>query len=283
VDIKSVNPTATSASLLTFERRKKERRKDEILANEDSGCKVYYTEDRRKRQGRRYNEIMQNQLPVCNYEINEKEKCFSHSSPIKPQRLMYDLSRLLPPNTIYLADIGNSFLWAIHYLFPRNNEIDSNDDRKRGSLRMSMKFASMGWAIGGAVGTALGCNGAPVVCITGDGSFLMCGQEITAAVKEKLTVIYVVLNDSALGTVKHGQRMSGAELVGYEIPRVNFCAFAQSMGVPSFKIHSSKDFEKLDVNAMLNYKGPTLLDVYIDPDEIPPLGERLKMLASSGK
>ena len=47
----------------------------------------------------------------------------------------------------------------------------------------------------------------------------MNGQEITVAAELGLPVIYIVLNDGALGMVKHGQRLAGAEPIGFELPR----------------------------------------------------------------
>ncbi|WP_290659952.1 thiamine pyrophosphate-dependent enzyme [Aquabacterium sp.] len=59
----------------------------------------------------------------------------------------------------------------------------------------------------------------------------MNGQEITVAAQEQLTVIFVVLNDAALGMVKHGQRLAGAEQIAFELPQVDFSLMAQSMGI----------------------------------------------------
>lgn len=136
----------------------------------------------------------------------------------------------------------------------------------------------MGWAIGAAVGTSLGCPTNPVVCVTGDGSLLMSGQEITVAVQERLPVIFIVLNDSALGMVKHGQRLTGAESIGFELPAVDYCAFAKAMGAAAFTIRSLQDLLDLDVDAMCNRAGPTLLDARIDPEEVPPMTVRLRGL-----
>ena len=97
-------------------------------------------------------------------------------------------------------------------------------------MRVTMNFAPMGWAIGGAIGTALANRSVPVVCITGDGSLLMNGQEMSVAQTEKLTVLFVILNDAALGMVKHGQRMAGAEQIAFELPTVDFKMMAESMG-----------------------------------------------------
>ena len=138
----------------------------------------------------------------------------------------------------------------------------------------------MGWAIGAAVGIARGNPRCPVVCITGDGSYLMSGQEITTAAEEALPVIFVILNDQAYGMVMHGQRLAGAEPIAYELPRVDFRAMAESMGIPGHVVESPEDFERIDWVDMVCRRAPTLLDVRIDREEVPPMMMRLKTLGS---
>ncbi|MCC6297074.1 MAG: thiamine pyrophosphate-binding protein [Pseudomonadales bacterium] len=217
------------------------------------------------------------------FTLDDEEKCFFDSVPIKPQRLMTELPNIFPPNTYYLADSGASFSWAIHYLHPYDRRMSGQRDGKGGLFHVVLDFGSMGWAIGSAVGAALARPGDPVVCITGDGSMLMSGQEITVALQEKLPVIFVILNDSALGMVKHGQRMTGAELLGTDLPMVDFAAVAKAMGADAFVIRSPDDLLALDGKAIANRRGPTLLDVRIDPDEIPPIGFRIGSLTGSNK
>ncbi|MFC1750622.1 thiamine pyrophosphate-binding protein [Pseudomonadota bacterium] len=213
-----------------------------------------------------------------NYSLVNEELCFSDAVPIKPPRLMYELSCRFPSNTRFVADIGNSFLWAIHYLQPSNRRLSGVRASTASSLRIAMGFSPMGWAIGGSIGTAIGAQGCPVVAVVGDGSMLMNGQEISVAVQHRLPVIFVVLNDAALGTVKHGQIMSGVEHIGFELPQIDFCLFARSMGIDAYKIRTPDDFENIDYESICNRQGPTLLDVYVDPDELPPLATRMKVL-----
>jgi len=233
--------------------------------------------------------------------LREPEKIHSDATPIKPQRLMVELSKRLPPTTRFLADAGNATAWAIHYLESRNNrrlglvppyggsqDLAANrawhGERRHdhaGWLRVLMDFAPMGWAIGAAVGVARGKPDCPVVCLTGDGSYLMNGQEITVAAQEGLTVIFVILNDSALGMVKHGQRLAGAERIAFELPTVNYAMMAEAMGVPGHVIESPEDFNKLDMAQILKRNGPTLLDIRIDGEEVPPMSLRMQTLEGS--
>jgi len=186
---------------------------------------------------------------------------------------------------------SNSMTWAIHYLQPRNRrgtrsvprDTAPRPDARSGTaswLRVTMDFAAMGWAIGAAVGLARANPGGPVVCITGDGSYLMNGQEITVAAAEGLTVVYVVLNDSAYGMVKHGQRLARAEPIGFKLPDVDYRLMALAMGIPGHVIDSPADLDAIDFDEMLSRKGPTMLDVRVDREEAPPMMQRVKTLAA---
>ncbi|HYM47693.1 MAG TPA: thiamine pyrophosphate-binding protein, partial [Burkholderiaceae bacterium] len=177
--------------------------------------------------------------PLADVSVADK----SDAVPIKPQRLMRELSERCPPNTCFVADAGNSAAWAVHYLelgdrrSQRRRQAarqSPEEERRRGNgwLRVTMDFAPMGWAIGAAVGIARANPATRVVCLTGDGSYLMNGQEITVAAQEKLPVLFIVLNDAALGMVKHGQRLAGAEQIGFELPQVDFRLLAESLGIP---------------------------------------------------
>jgi acetolactate synthase-1/2/3 large subunit len=231
-------------------------------------------------------------LKTPDYMLLDLPKFMSDATPLKPQRLMRELSRRLPAHTRFLADAGNSTAWAIHYLQPHDRRVNRQHDydarhnggkRRMGDagwLRVLMDFAPMGWAIGAAVGGARGNPRCPVVCITGDGSYLMNGQEISVALTEALTVIFVILNDGALGMVKHGQRLAGAEPVAFELPTVDFRLQAESMGIPAHVIRSAADLDALDFDAMAARQGPTLLDVRIDGEEVPPMGLRMRALGT---
>jgi len=261
--------------IIPFERRAGKRRRNRS-SNTFEGVSYLRNTERRQDTDRRSSEIPP--TAARRFILKDEDKYLSENTPIKPQRLMYDLSRLFPPTTRFLADIGNSFLWTIHYLHPINRRVIGNRASTSGMIRLGMGFASMSWAIGAAVGTSLASPGNPVVCITGDGSLLMSGQELSTAIQEKLSIFFVILNDSAFGTVKHGQQMAGAELIGFDLPRVDFAGYAKAMGAEGYLIHSPQDMAELDIRKLCSKPGPTVLDVHIDPNEMPPLEERISML-----
>ncbi len=198
--------------------------------------------------------------------------------PIKPQHLVTELGDRLPGGARFIADAGNSTAWAVHWLRDPGRATLAN--RVPGSpwLHVLTEFAPMGWAIGAAVGLARADASNAVVCLTGDGSYLMNGQEITVAAQERLPVIFVILNDSALGMVKHGQRLAGAEQTAFELPTIDYRGLAHSLGVHAHVVETLADLQELDLDAIARREGPTLLDVRIDGEEVPPMSLRLQTL-----
>lgn len=202
--------------------------------------------------------------------LKEPEKCLSNEAPVKPQRLMAYLSKALPDNTRLFVDAGNGWSWATHYLTRSNSE---------GLYRVAMGYGSMAWSIGAAIGSALANRDAPTVCILGDGSYLMSAQEITVAAQQKLPILFVVLNDAAMGMVMHGQMLGQQESIGWQLNDVNYAAMARAMGVDGMVIERPQQLDLLDLDALFAKSGPTLLDVRINRDEVPPMGDRIKGLA----
>lgn len=186
---------------------------------------------------------------------------FEDDESIRPQQLIVALLQNFPPETRYLVDIGNWLAWTIHYLFPPRPE----------NYRLSVGTAPMGWGIGSAIGTALGTRNTPVVCLTGDGCFLMHGSELAVAVSEQLPIVFVILNDQSYGMVKHRHRQTGTEPLQFTLPAVDFSLMAKAMGANGYKINSPQELQQLDYQAIFSYPGPTVLDVRIDPEQIPPL------------
>ncbi|MFT7559355.1 MAG: acetolactate synthase-1/2/3 large subunit [Flavobacteriales bacterium] len=193
---------------------------------------------------------------------------------IHPKDVFTRLSRELPKNCRVAVDAGNSWAWASHYYL--------NDDVS-GNLRMSMGFGSMCWAIGAAIGSAIGRPSVPNICITGDGSYLMSAQEIMVAKEQHLPVIFLVLNDSALGMVKHGQRMGGQESIAWDLGEVDFAMMATAVGVESLSIRTPAMFDALDWGEITRRNEPLLIDLRIDGEAVPPIKGRVDNLARNDR
>lgn len=205
--------------------------------------------------------------------LNESDACYSDAVPLKPQRMVTEFGRRIPSSYRILLDAGNAWSWFTHY-FHRASA--------RGYYHIAMGFGSMGWAVGASVGTCFGSK-QPSVCVTGDGSYLMAGQEITVALQHRIPVIYVVLNDGVLGMVKHGQKLGGAAEIGFELPEIDYAKMAEAMGIEGITIKTPEELVAIDWKRLGNKQVPTMINMLIDPEEIPPMGQRVKGLSDKNQ
>ena len=214
----------------------------------------------------------------CFTSLESQDKCRSGQFPVKPQRLFSFLGRVLPQGTRVFVDAGNAWAWTIQY-FQRSEH--------NGKLHLAMGLGTMAWAIGATIGSAMANRTvqrkiAPHLCITGDGSYLMSAQEVTVAKQLNLPIVYIVLNDGVLGMVMHGQRLGGAEPVGFELGQVNYALLAESLGVEGVKVKSVTDLESIDFPRLFHKTAPTLIDICVDKEEVPPMVDRIKGIALNG-
>lgn len=211
----------------------------------------------------------------CRTSLVDEALCLSRDTPIKPQKLFTYLSRHLPPSTRVFLDAGNAWSWGIHYY---------QRAQYNGKLHIGMGLGAMAWAIGASIGSSLGSGGREAhLCITGDGSYLMSSQELTVAKQWRLPWVVMVLNDAVLGMVMHGQRLGGAAEVGYELGEINFAMMAQAMGVEGIVLNTIDELESVDFNRLFTKNAPTLIDIRIDKEAVPPMADRVKGIAVNGE
>jgi len=202
---------------------------------------------------------------------------------VSHEEILQALSTHCPPGTRVVADAGSCTAWAVHSLAVRNRRaplhlasapatrVPERRTRHRSWLQVTTDFSPMGWAIGAAVGMARARQDGPVICITGDGSYLMSSQELTVARVEQLPIILIVLNDGAYGMVRHLQRRAGLPETAVSLPPVDFAMQARALGIEAFRARDRVSFQALPWADLLAYPRPTLIDVQVDPDEPPPI------------
>ncbi len=199
----------------------------------------------------------------------EPEKLTSDVCPIKPQRLMSDIRKAVPDDSIFFIDIGNNLAWALHYL----------PIIKPGTFFAALGFSCMGYGVAGSIGGKLAAKERPVIAIVGDGGFLMNGMELATAVNYNIAVIWIVLNDSGLGMVRHGQRMSSQAMeTSHAFVEVDFAKLAESLGAIGVRIDKPGQLDQQLMQRLIAMNKPVVIDVLIDPDELPPIGSRLSAL-----
>jgi acetolactate synthase-1/2/3 large subunit len=177
---------------------------------------------------------------------------------------------VLPNDVVVHVDAGNSFSWSTRDLARVLPD----------TYRVAMGLSTMCWAISAAIGSCVGRR-RRTVCLTGDGSMLMSSLELTVAVDQGLPVTYLVLNDSGLGMVRHGQRLAGAECIGHEIAPVRFAELARACGASGIRVESFDELTGIDLRWLTEDEGgPCVIDVCIDREAVPPMAQRVSGLAA---
>lgn len=180
---------------------------------------------------------------------------FMDSSPVLPQRLVRLLQDTLDPDTLISLDAGNNRVWMCHHY----------QSQAPKTIFAPGGMAGMGWSMPAALALKLVHPERPVVGVTGDGGFMMSVHAISTAVQYNLPVVYVVLNDSALGMVRHHQ---GEKVISAEFANTDHGAIARSMGGFGIRVSDSREVPGALREALASGK-PAVVDVIIDRDPNP--------------
>ena len=125
-------------------------------------------------------------------------------------------------------------------------------------------FIALGWGCPAAIGAAVAMPDRPIVCVAGDGGFVMTCQELATAVRYQLNLIAIVHNDSAYGAIKNLQRRQhGERYIDVELNNPDFVKLAEAYGLPGVRVHGRDEFAQA-LRQALARRGPSLIEV---PDE----------------
>ena len=198
---------------------------------------------------------------------------FALDRHVKPQALLGAISRLGVDIPV-TADAGHSMCWAIEWL----------ERRRPRDFQVSLDWGSMGFALPAAIGISLARGGAPAIALTGDGAMAMFGGDLHTAVELEIPLIVVALNDGGAGMVRAGcEAWFGPDAipsVDYRY-KLNLCQYGRALGAHADIATDLEGFEHA-LRAALTRATPTLIDVHIDPAELPAATrERARGLASS--
>jgi len=188
------------------------------------------------------------------------------SAAVRPEALMAAIQEVVIDrhSSVVLAESGNSFTWANHFL----------RFRQAGRYRVSTGIGSMGHAGAGVVGAAVSCAG-KAVAIIGDGAMLMT-NEISTAVKFDLPAVWIVLNDARYNMCEQGMATLGLS-ADARIPEVDFAMLARALGADGARVEHESDLVPALERAMAA-AGPFVLDIRIDPERLAPAQGRNRSL-----
>jgi acetolactate synthase-1/2/3 large subunit len=153
------------------------------------------------------------------------------SYPVKPQRLVADISHAMGRDDIVLVDTGAVKMWMarLYPTYAANTCLISNG------------LATMGFALPGAIAIKLAHQERKVLAVMGDGSFLMNSQELETAVRERVPFCVLVWEDGAYGLIKWKMNLELGHDSHCDFNNPEFLAFAQSLGVKGYQVNSAAE------------------------------------------
>jgi acetolactate synthase-1/2/3 large subunit len=186
--------------------------------------------------------------PIINLEPNH----------IHPGQMARSLSKLLPANSIVLADAGAHLAWLSYYLVLSEGQ----HYHKPGS------FGPMAWAVNGGLGTKCAFPDRTVVVGCGDGGYLLSGFELLTAVQHNIPVIWIIFDDSEFKLIKLFQITACGEYALVDFTNPDYVEYARACGAQGFRVNTLEQFESAFREALASGK-PTLIDAHISRLAVP--------------
>ena len=180
------------------------------------------------------------------------------SDGIHPAQFFYQLRKLVDRETILVTDCGNHQLWAISdfVVFEPRTFITPSD------------YQAMGFSIPAAIGAKIGCPDRRVICVCGDGGFLMSGFELLTAVREKINLSVIVFNDGALGLIKGLQKRIYGRTTLVDFVSPDYENIAKALNIGYLEINTGEELITA-LKQMTSEERVILVNIKIKYNELP--------------
>ena len=178
-------------------------------------------------------------LPNAGALLHLREHILSHIAdragedrfPVTPQRLVRDVRRVIPEDGIVCLDNGMYKIW-----FARNYRTYVAN-----TLLLDNALATMGAGLPSAMMAAMLYPKRRVMAVCGDGGFMMNSQELETAVRLKLNLVVLVLDDSAYGMIRWKQAVDKFADYGMTFNNPDFVLYAKSYGATGHRVEAVND------------------------------------------
>ena len=177
-------------------------------------------------------------------------------SSLAPSQLLGVLRELLPADGFLACDVG-AHTHLIGQLWRTSAP---------GQLIMSNGWSSMGFGIPAALAAKLCRPQQPVVCVTGDGGFLMMVGEMATAARLGLPVVFVVLVDRQIQLISVKQERQGCQPYGTLLSAAALPPVHHYFGVPAVTVRTEAEVYEAIAQG-LRAEGPLVVEALVDPAE----------------
>ena len=193
----------------------------------------------------------------ADYEANQVPHAVE---PLDMAEVVKTMQRLAPADAVWCNGAGNFSTWLHRYLrYPGLQH--------HGRSQLAPTSGAMGYGLPAAVAAALLCPDRTVVNLTGDGDFLMTGQELaTATAYGAKKLVNVLVDNGSYGTIRmHQEREFPGRVVGTALANPDFAALARAYGWQAQRVERTAEFGPAFA-AALAAGVPTMIHVVLDED-----------------
>lgn len=178
---------------------------------------------------------------------------FERKFPPTPQEVVWHVRNALAEDDIVTMDNGIYKLWfsRLYKTYKPNTFLVDN------------ALATMGAGLPSAIAAKMLNPGRKVLAVVGDGGFMMNAQELETALRERIPVVVLVLNDNAFGFIKWEQQAKGFESFGLDYGNPDFARFAESFGAAGFTVKKGDDLSNVLREAFAQGR-PAVIECPID-------------------
>ena len=149
--------------------------------------------------------------------------------PLTPQRIVHDVRQVMPEDGIVCLDNGMYKIW-----FARNYRTSVAN-----TLLLDNALATMGAGLPSAMMAAMLNPNRRVLAVCGDGGFMMNSQELETAVRLKLNLVVLILQDNAYGMIRWKQAVDAFPDFGMTFGNPDFVAYAKAYGLRGSRVESA--------------------------------------------
>ena len=183
--------------------------------------------------------------------------------PMKPQVVAHELGKRLKDDAITTCDSGTIATWWARHIPSRRGQMHT----------LSGNLATMAPGLPYAIAAQIAYPQRQVVAFVGDGGFSMLMADFVTAVKYRLPIKVVIINNHYLGQIRWEQIVFlGNPEYGVDLQNIDFAAFAQACGGTGYKLERPDQAGSM-MEQFLNTPGPAVLDAIVDPDTAPLPGK----------
>ncbi|MCU1361649.1 MAG: hypothetical protein JWN99_2938, partial [Ilumatobacteraceae bacterium] len=173
--------------------------------------------------------------------------------PLLPQRVIRVLNETLPDDAIVCGDAGENRIFLTHHFRTTAS----------GGFIQSSGVGAMVYALPAAMAVKLVHPDRMAVAFCGDGGFALGMNGLLTAVEEKIPVVVVVMNNSALGWVLHGQRQRP---IASRFGDFDLAAISRAMGCDARRVTTSDELREA-LDAARDVRVPTVIEVLVSLDQ----------------